>query len=52
MKLLQLKGKSGRPLSRRTIASYVRSINVFLSCVQSEVEAVAAGAKAPKTNSA
>ncbi len=42
-------GKSGRPLSRHTIASYVRSINVFLSWAQSEGEAVAARAKAPKT---
>jgi integrase len=43
-------GKSGRPLSRHTIASYVRSINVFLSWAQAEGEAVAARAKAPKTN--
>jgi site-specific recombinase XerD len=43
-------GKSGRPLSRHTIASYIRSINVFLSWAQAEGEAVAARAKAPKTN--
>ncbi len=48
--LLDEGGKSGRPLSRHTIASYVRSINVFLSWAQSEGEAVAARAKAPKTN--
>jgi len=46
--LLEEGGKSGRPLSRHTIASYLRSINVFLSWAQSEGEAVAARARAPK----
>jgi integrase/recombinase XerD len=47
--LLEEGGKSGRPLSRHTIASYLRSINVFLSWAQSEGEAGAARARAPKT---
>jgi integrase/recombinase XerD len=48
--LLDEGGKSGRPLSRHTIASYLRSVNVFLSWAQSEGEAVAARAKAPKSS--
>jgi integrase len=43
-------GKSGRPLSRHTIASYLRSVNVFLSWAQAEGENVAARAKAPKAS--
>jgi len=47
--LLEEGGKSGRPLSRHTIASYLRSINVFLSWAHAEGEAVTARAKAPST---
>jgi integrase/recombinase XerD len=48
--LLEEGGKSGRPLSRHTIASYLRSINVFLSWAEAEGESVAGRAKAPKSN--
>jgi integrase/recombinase XerD len=48
--LLEEGGKSGRTLSRHTIASYVRSINVFLSWAEAEGESVAGRAKAPKSS--
>lgn len=48
--LLEEGGKSGRPLSRDTVASYLRSINVFLSWAEAEGESVAGRAKAPKSN--
>jgi integrase/recombinase XerD len=48
--LLEEGGKSGRPLSRHTIASYLRSINVFLSWAEAEGESVAGRAKAPKSS--
>jgi site-specific recombinase XerD len=47
--LLEEGGKSGRSLSRHTIASYLRSINVFLSWAEAEGESVAGRAKAPKS---
>jgi integrase len=47
--LLEEGGKSCRPLSRHTIASYLRSINVFLSWAEAEGESVAGRAKAPKS---
>jgi len=48
--LLEEGGKSGRALSRHTIASYLRSINVFLSWAEGEGESVAGRAKPPKAS--
>jgi integrase/recombinase XerD len=46
--LMETGGVSGRPLSRSSVATYIRTINVFLAWARAEGETVAAKAQVPK----